>query len=170
MWKCLFSPPWFCSMQVDSKIKFPTSSYINKCYTWLTRGIHRVNIYNMYKLANFPLHYLCKHYSQFDLFTHVTNRCISTWVSTCSVNICTYSVFGDGMDIQMIYSYHETMMMMILEIAHVWDGGTGDILIEWIPWNHIQGRFSQNFSILLFMLIIKVGKVFEFLISRGIFS
>ena len=97
MWKHLFSLPWFCFMWVDSKIKFPTSNYLNKCCTWLARGIHWVSIYNMYNLANFPLHYLCKHYSRFDLFTHVTNRCISTWVSTCNVNVCTYSVFGDGM-------------------------------------------------------------------------
>ena len=59
------------------------------------------------------------HYSRFNLFTHVMGRCISTWVSTCNVCIRTYNVSGDEMGIQMTYSYHENIVMMILKIVNI---------------------------------------------------
>ena len=59
------------------------------------------------------------HYSRFNLFTHVMGRCVSTWVSTCNVRIRTYNVSGDEMGIQMTYSYHENIVMMILKIVNI---------------------------------------------------
>ena len=41
------------------------------------------------------------------------------WVSTCNVCVRTYNVSDDEMGIQMTYSYHENMMMIMLKISNI---------------------------------------------------
>ena len=112
MWRH-FLPIWFCFMQVDSKIKFPISSYLNKCWTWLTKCA-RNSLGNYLQYIQFiilSISIICvNHYNSFDLFTHVTIRCISMWDSTCNLRVHTYNVSGDEMGIQMTYNYYENKM------------------------------------------------------------